>query len=498
MRILLGTRGRRRPSTGLITRLISTAMLLISACGSPASQNPSPSPKGDSLTWKKCGAIECTMLEVPFDYSAPSRGSFQLPLTRLRAADDDQRIGVLLVNPGGPGAPGTSLAQNAAYYFSPAVMAHFDIIGWDPRGTGASQPAIDCIDDIDGFFGAPRSKLTTEKFIEGCSARSGEILQYVSTESSAQDINTIREALEEKTISYFGFSYGGALGARWAALFPTTVRAAVFDGAPHPTASAMQRRLAQSRGFETQFTKFLLWNNLTSEFDTLMKKVNISPIRTSNGRTSITSTVLMTAVASSMYDDSSWPQLASAIRTVTRGDGTEVLALFDTYYYQDKGFEDYKNVAEAAIAIACVDDIDRPTTSEVDASIENFMTEAPRLGELFARDYSCALWPAKPRHVTASTTPPTTAPTTSLAPPMRVLGSTGDPATPIEASRAMAKELHDSILVEVSADRHTSYLKNSCATKIADEYLVNLTLGGKAVQELSSSSTQRINYCPSN
>ena len=138
---------------------ISCLIPALLSCGNTSSSTPTSSLADTSTSvvltspeWKKCGDIECTTISVPFDYASPELGSFTLPLTRLRALDDDLRQGVLLVNPGGPGAPGTSLAQNAAYYFSKDLMTQFDIVGWDPRGTGASTPTFDCGDSYNDFF----------------------------------------------------------------------------------------------------------------------------------------------------------------------------------------------------------------------------------------------------------------------------------------------------------------------------------------------------------
>jgi len=439
--------------------------------------------QGDSaeqtLEWKKCGDVECASIAVPFDYAAPDKGTFVLPLTRQRALDDDLRVGVLLVNPGGPGAPGTSLAQNSAYYFSRDLLDHFDIIGWDPRGTGNSQPALDCVEDNNAYFASEHSLATTKTFIDACVAKSDAILPYVSTTSSARDIDTIRKALGETRINYFGFSYGGLLGIRWASMFPTTVRSAVFDGAPDPQSDSTERRIAQAKGFEDQLTRYLdtcqtrktcpfpTPSKSGNTFDELVARVDTSPLDSVKDRAPITKIVLLTAVAAAMYDDAAWPELDAALLLLLRGDGSGVLALFDTYYYQDPGFEDYRNVSEAAIAISCLDDQNR-STEMVDATVADFTAVAPRFGDILGQDYSCALWPAPP-------VPLQTLDNTGT-PPIVVLGSTGDPATPLASSRVMATTLSDGRLIEVSSNRHTSYLKNDCATKLVDTYLINLDI----------------------
>ena len=160
------------------------------------------------------------------------------------------------MNPGGPGFGGSDLAIFAELVpFDEELLDHFDIIGWDPRGTGKSEPAIDCIDDYDHFFAepditpdTPRSDRQTvdlaEEFADDCVANNADIIEHVGTNNSARDIDTIRRALGEETISYFGFSYGSELGATWATLFPDTVRAVVLDGARDPNADGTEWTIA--------------------------------------------------------------------------------------------------------------------------------------------------------------------------------------------------------------------------------------------------------------
>ncbi len=175
----------------------------------------------------------------------------------------------MLANRGGPGAEGASLALNATGYFDSEITDNFDVIGWDPRGTGQSEGAVDCIDDTeyDRFFAnldvtpddaAERSAIvdTAEEFAQRCIDRV-EHLQDVGTNNSARDMDAIRQALGVEQISYFGFSYGSELGGVWTTLFPSTVRAAVFDGASDPNADALERTLQQGAGFEAALDTFL-------------------------------------------------------------------------------------------------------------------------------------------------------------------------------------------------------------------------------------------------
>ncbi len=208
---------------------------------------------GAPIDWTSCGdGLDCGRLAVPLDYEDPDSPTITLNLVRHRATDPDERIGSLLVNPGGPGLDGVWLAETAPLIY-PGLIERFDIIGWDPRGTGASDPAIDCVDSYDPYYALDPTPDTPEEeqvaeesrveFGEACLRRMGaEVLAHVSTRESATDMDSIRRALGEETISYFGFSYGSELGATWATLFPDTVRAAVLDGASDPTAPWSRER----------------------------------------------------------------------------------------------------------------------------------------------------------------------------------------------------------------------------------------------------------------
>ena len=278
--------------------------------------------------------VEEGYLDVPIDYAHPDDGMLRLYLTRRLADDPDARVGSLLVNPGGPGFGGTDFADYADQVFDVEVLDAFDIVGFDPRGTGLSEPAIDCVDDYDHFYAgtditpdddAERQQIVdlAEEFADACVANNAEIIQFVGTNNAARDIDSIRRALGEDEISYFGLSYGSELGGVWATLFPTTVRAAVFDGAADPNADELQAALPQVEGFEDTLTTYLaqcsadpgcaFHNDGDAEgaFDELMLQLDATPIPSVEGRPDITRGVALIAVAQAMYGDDLWPELSA-------------------------------------------------------------------------------------------------------------------------------------------------------------------------------------------
>jgi len=467
----------------------------VSTTNTTSSTEPTAEFSG-KINWKDCVGDaadqsplknQCGRLEVPYDYDNPNIGSFNLFLTRKPASDQANRIGSMLVNPGGPGFGGSSVAKDAQYYFSDELLKRFDIIGWDPRGTGDTTPAIDCIDQYDEYFGmdsppdTPQEKQAivdaSQKFNDQCVKNSGKILPYISTRSTAQDMDSIRRALGEEKISYFGFSYGSELGATWVTMFPNTVRAAVLDGASDPNATSLDQGLAQAKGFEMQLDSFLAKcsarkscafhnnGNSAEALDKLLLQIDLQPLVVAADRTPVTQGVMFTALAQSMYSDSLWPKLETALADAAKGDGAGLLELNDEYY-QRKPNGTYGNELEAFIAISCLDDPGPIGIEAVDAQIPIFTKAAKRFGPGFGYGYSCALWPVKQAKKVVVTG--------KGAGPVIVIGTTGDPATPIESSRNAAKALEQGIFLTVKADQHTGYGVNSCVVDAVDKYLIEL------------------------
>jgi pimeloyl-ACP methyl ester carboxylesterase len=433
--------------------------------------------------------VTCGNLEVPFDYSNPDLGSFVIFIKRHVATDSSLRIGSLLVNPGGPGFGGSTMADNASGYFSPDLLARFDVIAWDPRGTGEYTPSVNCIDQYDSYFGLDSPPDTPEEkqalidagvdFSVQCGKNSGTILPYISTRAAAMDMNSIRQALGEEKITYFGFSYGSVLGATWATLYPDTVRAAVLDGASDPNATALEHGLAQATGFEGQLNAFLddcakrsscaFYNDGTpgAALDALLEAIDAEPLVVVSGRTPVTQGVAFTAIAQAMYSNLLWPTLEDALSAAQSGDGSGLLSLYDQYYQRNLDGS-YGNELEAFLAISCLDDPGVTAVDVVDANAKIFIDAAPRLGGNFGYGYMCTDWPVKPDLEVKVTG--------IGAGPIVVVGTTGDPATPLKSARNMALSLEQGILVVVEADQHTGYGVNACIVAAVDEYLINLAI----------------------
>lgn len=432
------------------------------------------------------GGIDEGTLVVPLDYDDPNGDEIVLYVVRHRAVDPERRIGTLLVNPGGPGFGGSGLAYSADGIYGQALLDRFDIVGWDPRGTGSSSPSVDCVSDYDRYFGLDSSPDTEAErqdlidagteFAEACQSDNARLLEHLSTADSARDMNAIREALGEERISYFGFSYGSELGATWATMFPDTVRAAVLDGAIDPTVGYLEQNIQQAAGFEAAFNEFLAQcsadsgcafhndGNAEDAFDELSAAIDANPVSVDSDRTEVTQGVLTTAVAQSMYDQSYWPRLELALADLQEGDGRGTLDLYDDYFgYQ---FGEWGNELEAYFAINCLDDPGSTGPDDLLSHEAEFAAAAPRLGRgWLAELLFCAVWPVPPA-------PPIEI-TGAGAGPIVVMGTTGDAATPLQSTRNMAEALEDGHLVVVDADQHTGYGVNNCGDEAIDNYLVD-------------------------
>ena len=440
------------------------------------------------LQWTDAGGgVDLAQLIVPRDHADPAGETISLFVARHRATDPKNRIGTLLVNPGGPGAAGSVLAEQAEKVYSKRLLERFDIVGWDPRGVGRSIPAVDCVDDLDPIFSlditpdspADEQAITEQAaaFIAGCTARSGGILPFVSTEQSARDIDSLRVALGEERVSYFGFSYGSELGATWSTLFPATVRAAVLDGSIDPRQSAVDESVQQAIGFERALDGFLahcaadkkcaFYNegNPQRAFVDLMAQIDASPIATSKGRVPVTSGVASIAVAQAMYASTVWPRLERALADAAEGRGDGLLALYDGYLGRD-GDGEYDNTLEAFFATSCLDG--ETTAADREELTRRLADAAPRMGGLWLEPDMCEGWPAPPSSRAAVTG--------AGAPAIVVVGTTGDPATPIEASKGMAEALESGVLVTVVGDEHTGYGLNECIDNVVDGYLIDLAV----------------------
>ena len=444
------------------------------------------------LDWKGCGANECARLAVPLDYADPEGASIELSVLRVPARSDEQRVGSLVVNPGGPGGSGVDYASNADSYFGSELQQAFDIVGFDPRGVGRSTP-VDCLTDrqLDSFVAADpdpdtaaerqRADRLLARFGAGCVARSGDLAEHMSTVEAARDIDVLRAALGDGKLSYFGASYGTFLGATYADLFPGRVGRMVLDGALDPSVSSLRLNLVQAKGFETALRAYVgacvdrgdcfLGGSVDAgarRIRALLDQIERDPLR-AGGRTLYEGNAVL-GVWAPLYNENFWPTLDVALRAAFGGDGTILLSLSDSYV--SRGADGYTNNSlEALYAVNCLDHDDAIPSADVDQYVRRFEKVSPTFGRIFAYSLSsCAEWPIH----TGRVPEPIQA---AGAPPILVVGTTRDPATPLEWAESLADQLDSGVLVRRDGDGHTGYLAgNGCVDSAVESYLVSGTV----------------------
>lgn len=445
------------------------------------------------LTWAQCrGNFECATLEVPVDYSKPGGETIRLALLKDPADDVSRRVGSLVVNPGGPGAPGTSYAQSAVLVLGEPLRERFDIVGFDPRGTGESAP-IDCLSDaeLDEFSAADPDPDTPEEaqaaerayeeFFAGCMARSGSIIGHVTTVEAARDMDVLRAALGEARLTYLGASYGTKLGATYAELFPTKVGRLLLDGAVDVSLDARQLNLEQARGFEVALRAYIqrcvdgddcfLGGSLDeglARVRALIADIEKSPLPTRDGGRELAVGHAFYGLVTPLYNRSYWLILDQALRAAFQGDGTLLLRLADIYLSRDGegGYSD--NSAEAILVINCLDDPYALRAEEVPAEIAAFEEASPTFGAIFA-------WGLIGCHgIQVEATDTVEKIAADGATPIVVIGTTRDPATPYQWAVKLAGQLSSGVLVTRDGDGHTGYQSgNDCIDEAVEAYLID-------------------------
>ena len=446
------------------------------------------------LEWTDCeSGKECSTLTVPIDYKDPGAGSIELALLRAPAEDPDARVGSLVVNPGGPGAPGTQTANDAESYFGDPLRESFDIVGFDPRGTGSSDP-VDCLSDeeLDAYVAADPAPDdpgedeeyadSLENFFEGCVENSDALVGHVSTNEAARDMDVLRAALGEDKLTYLGFSYGTRLGSTYAELFPDKVGKFVLDGATDPALTFRQSVLNQAGGFQVALESYIqdcidggdcfLGDTVQEGLDRiagLLDEIDDEPLPTGEDRDLQIGNAFY-GIVTPLYSESNWFILDQALEEAFDGDGSTLLLLSDFYGSRENG-EYADNSLEAIYAINCLDDPISIEPGQVRSNYKDFKEVSPTFGEVFAWGLlNCRGLQVEPPYEALDIR-------AEGAAPIVVIGTTRDPATPYEEAVALAGKLESGVLVSRDGDGHTAYNKgNDCIDVAVEDYLIEGTV----------------------
>ncbi|WP_460772292.1 alpha/beta hydrolase [Microbacterium sp. GXF7504] len=444
------------------------------------------------LEWTDCGdGFDCTTVRAPLDWADPDLGEIDLAVVRHRATGGDP-IGSLLTNPGGPGASGIELVRDSLdFAVGTELPARYDVIGFDPRGVGDST-AVQCLDapEMDAYLYdiPPGTRNSAEwnaaleeraaMFADACEENSDGILEFITTEQAARDLDLLRGVLGDDTLNYLGYSYGTFLGATYAKLFPERVGRLVLDGAIDPAVSGTGVGTAQGVGFEQSLRAYMAnclagrscpftgsVDQAMAQLGEMLAAVDAAPLKNTDGRM-LGGDTLLTAIVTALYSQGNWPYLTTALADVAEGDPAVAFQLAD-FYNARSGGGYLDNSTEAFTAYNCMD-YPVADAEEEAASSELLAQQAPTVAPYWESDVDgCASWPYPPTGVRE----PIAA---EGAAPIVVLGTTGDPATPYEWSVSLAEQLSSGVLVTRVGEGHTGYNKgNACVDDAIEAYLLD-------------------------
>jgi pimeloyl-ACP methyl ester carboxylesterase len=516
---------RARTALALLCALL--AVFAVAAAPAAAKHSkPKPAPAVD---WEECEDapdFDCATYAVPRDYDRPKGDTLDLAVTRLPATGTpSQRIGSLFVNFGGPGGDAVSSLHDFGAGLFATLNDRFDIVGFDPRGTGATEGAIDCAvnQETEGVYRQPF--LTPENIDVGdwigdsfrianrCASLNRDILPYVSTANVARDMDRLREAVGDNRLNYLGFSYGTQLGATYASLFPHRYRALVLDGAVDPDQymnRPVEGLFEQSAGFERAFGRFFQACAADQEaclgfggedpwgaYDELVERLdeNPQPASPTDPRLVDGDDARAGAVVA-IYAKQNWPFLAAALASAEAGD-YELLRLLADFFYGRLDDGTYDPLTDRYYTLGAAE-------QDYPSSIRFYLRSGRHAWGMFDHawwntGYTDLAWGVFPVRARDTFDGPFRA--KGSAPATLVVGTTYDPATPYRGAKRMVAQLGNARLLTMRGDGHTAYGGNSpCIDAAVDAYLEQGTLppaGTKCRQEvefeqaLAARSTQR-------
>jgi pimeloyl-ACP methyl ester carboxylesterase len=431
-----------------------------------------------AVHWSACGKDRCAKVVVPLDYANPGQRGVTIAL-RMKPATRSPHLGPLFVNPGGPGASGQDLVD----YFDTDGLEQYDIVGWDPRGTGESTP-VRCLTDAqaDAFVAldaSPDDEAERETLIrasydfgKACWERNGDYLNHIGTVDTVRDLDLLRQLLGAPKLNYLGYSYGTDIGAVYAELFGGFTGHLVLDAAVNITDDDS---IIQAQGFDLALSNFAAWCaktgcGLGASKDAVLASItgfldglDSKPIKV--GDRKLTQSLATSGIADALYSGTeAWEPLAVIIQRAQAGDGRYLLAAADSLNGRDeKGH--YGSLFFAFPAISCLDSKDEGVL-DADAQWAQDSAKAPIFGKYSGPAYNCALWPTRPSQRLQLH------PTGGSARPLLVIGATGDPATPYQFAQWMAEQLKSATLVTYEGEGHGGYGgKSDCLDSIVVDYL---------------------------
>lgn len=496
-----------------IIPIVAIWTLLLTSCSS--SDNSAPvetisqnlttldSYYSQELVWSDCKVdkkFECAEIQVPVDYQNPGDASLTLALKKLPAKQTSNKVGSLLINPGGPGGSGTDYVTYAEDAFGKRLMDSFDIIGFDPRGVALSTP-LDCltdkeVDEFIAFDGTPDTDQELKESLQlsinlakGCEAIENNLIAHVGTQEAARDMDIIRELVGDEKLNFLGASYGTYLGGMYAELFPEKVGRLVLDGAVDPSLSGEEQSFDQAVGLDTALRRFVedcpkhddcpltqTGSGGIKEIRDFLDSLDSKPLKTEDPERILTQAMGVYAVAGFLYSDEWWSYMRQSLATAFDGDGTDLLSIVDLFNERKDDGAFATNATEAIYAINCFDEPSDATEEKVREFAKTWIKDAPVFGDYLAwGNLACTIWPVKDPN-------PINKFEALGAAPIVVVGTKYDPATPYKWALGLSSQLSSSVLLTYEGDGHTAYMRGSeCIDKEIENYLVDGTVPAKNI-----------------
>ena len=482
-------------------------MLLVAGCskvvdGRSVIATPRP---GTPVEWSQCdlassdvripAGAECGMLSVPIDYAKPDGDVARISMIRFKATGT--KIGSLVINPGGPGESGVGAAASLVSAIPDSIRQSFDLVGFDPRGVGSSTPAVWCNSDADNDKlradpeveytpeGVAHIESQTKDFVARCVEKMGnEFLANVGTTSVIKDLDAMRGALGDQKLTYLGYSYGTRIGSAYAEAYPQNVRAMILDGAVDPNADPVEADIRQAAAFQTAFNDYAadcakspkcpLGTDPAKAVDvykSMVEPLVKNPAKTRDPRGLSYSDAIVGTILP-LYSPNLWRHLTQALSELKDGSGDTMLKLADLYMGRDEDGH-YNNSTDVRVAVNCVDEpaiTDRKTVVDEDRrarEVAPFMSYGEFTGN--APLGTCAFWPvpatSKPHRISVAGLPP-----------VLVVSTTNDPATPYQAGVDLAKQLGGALLTYDGTQHTVVFQGNKCVDDIAAKYLIDVVV----------------------
>ena len=497
-------------SRSVVAAAAGALPLVLCACTSTAPAVPRPSPGvgvgaalfgdcGDrlgvlaaQLPTARAGRVEfgCAVVSVPLDHERPDGATIALAVARARSVVQHDRIGSLLLNPGGPGQSGLSFLPYWAGSFPDELLDRFDLVSFDPRGVGRSapircrelpEPEADPLPDPTTEAGYRQALHLAREQSDACLAALGDRSRSFDTDATARDLDLLRSAVGDRSLTYLGFSYGAALGGHYAHLFPDRVRALALDAPGDPYLPYRTLVDTQMTGLEDQFSRYAAAcpqrpscasiGDAAALLDRVVARARAVPIRSGrpSGDPPATWDDVLRAVTGLLYAPQRWGQLDDALDQAERGDSGSLYDELDALRGRDPQDSDPYDADDALQVIHCNDSpvsAAPPTRSQT----RQMLARHPTFGGLGALQlFTCLYWPA-PSH-------PLEPPTAPTAPGILVVGSAHDPVTPYSGARAFTEALGGpAVLLTHAGGGHTAFGASDCITEQVVRYLVDRVL----------------------